>query len=399
MVLTEKDIESFISKQDLKRTLTKTGTYFEQKITPDLLSFIAKAIIEFTKRDTTPSFTDKDIRSSDFFIMMIKDYFSKPTQSQKTENEYNKLSSYQIGLLSFSGILKEVGTHPYSYKISNLGILEFIAQSDMNALLFLKIYVIKMLKDNNLLKDFNRYKEKPTQESYDKLKKQFWEWARKNTSVRGEDPKHSYRVFNKIFNLFAYLNSISGQHLARIKSGICPYSYLIYNSINWRDKNKAKNISRKEFQEELEVEGVEIGVSVEKAKKEIKKKYPTTEVFEFKEYIAEKSPSIQAHHIFPTSSYPKFSDYVENIISLSVGQHMSYAHQGNTHWIDPDFQVVCLLSKLKNIKISFDKNENFYDINKFIEILNDGLNLKVPQDSNIEFIKKKLLEIRSKISN
>ena len=389
----------FISQQNLKRTLARKGTYFEQKITPDLLSFIAKAIIEFTKREVSISFTDKDIRSSDFFIMMIKDYFSKPAQSERTENEYNKLSSYQTGFLAFSGVLRERGTHPYSYKISNLKVLEFIAQSDMNALTFLKIYIIKMLRDNDLLNNFNQYKEKPTQESYNKLKKQFWGWARRNTSVRGETPTHSYRVFNKIFNLFAYLNSLPGQHLARIKSGVCPYSYLIYNSINWRDKNKAKNISREEFQEELEEEGIEIGAPVEKAKKEVKKKYPNPEVFGIKEYVAEKNPSIQAHHIFPTSFYPKFADYVENIISLSVGQHISYAHQGNTHWINPDFQIVCLLSKLKNIETSLNKKEDFYDLNKFIEILNEGLNLEIPKNSNIRLISSKLLKKRSEIVN
>ena len=198
---TKEDIWDFILDQDLKRTRTKKGTYFEQKITPDLLSFIAKAIIEFTKSDVSIYFTDKDIRSSEFFIMMIRDYFSKPTQTKKTENEYNKMSSYQIGLLAFSGILKEVGNHPYTYKISNLRILTFIAQSDMNALFFLKLYIVKMLEDNNLLKKFNLYKEKPTQESYIKLKKEFWGWSKINTFVRGENPQHSYRVFNKIFNL------------------------------------------------------------------------------------------------------------------------------------------------------------------------------------------------------
>jgi hypothetical protein len=393
----KKQIEDFLSQQNLKRTLDRKGVYFEQKITPDLINFISRAIMEFTKNDESIYFSDEDIRNSPFFIQMIKEFFSKPSQSKKTENEYNKVSSYQIGLLAFSGVLEDLGGRPKTFKIANKEMLSFIAQHEMNSLSFLELYVMKLLKDNDLLEGFNMYQIKPTQENYVRLKRIFWEWAKVNTAVRGNKSTHSNRVFNKIFNLFAHFNHLPGESHARIKPGICPYSFLIYNSENWRDKYKPKNIPRKEYEIELEKEGVEIGDSVVKAKSKIKRKYSNSEIVDQEEYVAEKNPSMQIHHIFPAAHYPAFSAYLENLISLTVGQHMSHAHQGNTHWIDPHFQIVCLISKLKNIKESLFKKEDFYDSNKFIEIINEGLGLRIKKNENLDGIKRELINLKNKL--
>ena len=187
------------------KSLVKTphvGIHYEQKTTPDLLWCTSQTILDVTKGDCNIVFSDKEnIRNSPTFNALMQDYFSKPPQNE-AENEYNKFSSYQLGLLAYIGVLEQIDGRPKKYKIKDLDILEFIAINDFNASKFLTEYTEKFLKDNGLWKIFDKYRKTPNQDNYLKTKEAYWEWAKVNTAVKGSDRKHTYRVFNKMFNMF-----------------------------------------------------------------------------------------------------------------------------------------------------------------------------------------------------
>jgi len=391
----KKDLENYFERVSLEKTISN-GTYFEQKITPDVLSFTARCILELTNEDLTQEFSDNQLRDLDFFEQITTTYFSKPGQSSETENEYNKFTSYHLGLLEFSGILEEVSQRPKKYKIIKLEILKFISENDRNALIFLEAYLKKLLIDNNFSEKFKEYKDQPTQQKYVWLKDQFWRWAREHTGVRGNLPTHTNRVFNKIFNLFAYTNSLPGESRARIREGLCPYRYLIYNRLNFRDVNRPMGMSRLEYNKIIERDVADVGwiaLLTQTAKSKIRARHLTSEV-DNDNYSPEINGRIQVHHIFSRAEYLEFSSYLENLISLTAGQHNSHAHDRGPQSLNKKFQIICLLAKLESINASINQNDSFYDLKKFVEILNKGLGLSLPEDIPIETIKTKLKELK-----
>ncbi|MCD8378238.1 MAG: hypothetical protein LUB59_05570, partial [Candidatus Gastranaerophilales bacterium] len=135
-----------------------------------------------------------------------------------------------------------------------------------------------------------------------------------------------------------------------------------------------KNCTRIEYQNADTKNSDYNNFLIEKAKKFVKKHHINSEVHD---RLHGKTTHI--HHIFPKNEFPEISDYIENLIALTAGQHYELAHpQGNTHIIDKMYQCVCLESKLnsiKNSKILFYRKENF------ITVLNIGF--KYDNDNKI----------------
>lgn len=394
------DLEQYFSNKLLKKTKDIPGVYFEQKITPDLLSFAAQCVLEFVGENTNVSFTDLDLRSLDFYKMIIRDFLSKPSDSEKTRNEYNKVISYQLGFLTFSGVLEEIGQRPKQYKIRDINVLKFIAVHERQSLLFIESYIEKFISDNNLQTQFDSYREDPTQRTYEKLKDDFYGWAKNNTNVRTDDKKHTFRVFNKIFNFYTHKHSLPGQYLSRVKPGPNPYMNLIYNRVNFRDKNKAKNISRNEFAESYdpsENSGY-ISYLIGKAKGDIRKRYPTTEVTNSTEFPSEGGDVVQIHHIFPAASFQEFASSRENLIAISPGQHNTHGHLGNTHRINPKFQIACLKVRLNEIEKCIENNDNFFSLESFVSMVNSGLKLNIGSNADINSVKEALKLFSESIS-
>ncbi|MBI2482093.1 MAG: hypothetical protein HYV76_00800 [Candidatus Vogelbacteria bacterium] len=393
------NFQEYFQNKNLKKT-PKVGIHFEQKTTPDLLWCVALVILDFIKEDKNIVFSDKEnIRKSPVFNALMQDYFSKPPQ-EKAENEYNKVSSYQLGLLTYAGVLDQVSNRPKKYKVRNLDVLKFISINDLNASKFLAEYTNKFLQDNNLLEVFDKYKQTPNQDNHLRAKEAYWKWAKKNTAIKGTDRKHTYRVFNKIFNMFCYKNRIPGEDASNITSGPCPYSFLIYNRENFRDKDMPLGMTRHQYQLEVlsEInEGGVVATLLQKAKDSVRQKYQNSEILAPElGYIA--NSGIHVHHILPQHSYPEFSLAKENLIALTPGQHLSFAHvQANTKSINQHYQAICLKTKLKNIKISLDNNESFYNYKDFISVINTcyGWNLKIDTPMNIllEKIEQKIQEL------
>ncbi len=371
------------------KSLTKTprvGIHYEQKITPDLLWCVAHVILDITKDNPDKIFTDKDIRESPVFNSLMQDYFCKAPQ-EDAENEYNKVSSYQLGLFTFAGILEQVDSQPKKYKVNNKEALSYIAVNDLNASHFLIEYTEKFIHDNGLGQVFENYRTNPNQNNYIKAKEAYWNWARVHTAIRGTDRKHTYRVFNKMFNVFCYKNRLSGQASSRVITGPCPYSFLIYNRTNFRDRDMPSGMTREQYKNEILSEinqGGIVETLLQKAKDAVKAKHDNdSEIIDpALDYYPNRG--VNVHHILPKHSYPQFSLSKENLICLTPGQHLSLAHiRGNTQTINPQFQIICLKKKFEQIKISLEANGGFYNLKEFIKIINTNFGWTIDENATV----------------
>jgi hypothetical protein len=379
------DFQAYFKNKNLTK-VPREGLHFEQKTTPDLIWCVALAIEEITQVDPQRMFSDSDIRQSRAFGALMQDYFSKAPQSQ-AKNEYNKLSSYQLGLLAFAGVLVVEGK-PKRYRVVEADIVAFLATNDLNSLRFLSEYTEKFLVDNGLLSFFEIYKNNPNQDNHLKAKQAYWDWARVNTGVRGTDRKHTYRVFNKLFNIYCNKHRIPGESGSNITLGPCPYSLLIYNRTNFRDKDMPIGMTRSQYKvdvlSKIETDGY-VETLLQKAKESVRSKYNDDSEIKDPNLGYLPNQGTHVHHILPKSSYPEFSLTKENLICLSPGQHLSLAHvMGDTRQIDPGFQRECLKQKFKNIWESIKAGENFYELTVFIRILNTCLCQDVDEDSSPE---------------
>jgi len=380
------DFLEYFKNKNLKK-VPGERLHFEQKTTPDLIWCVANVIYELTEKDKNLVFSDKDIRESKTFNSLMQDYFSKAPQEQ-AENEYNKVSSYQLGLLAYAGILEIVQGRPKKYKVKDQKVISFLSVNDLNSLKFLSEYTEKFLADNGLIHFFEQYKKTPNQDNHLKAKEAYWEWAKVNTGVRGDDRRHTYRVFNKIFNIYCYKHRIPGEDASNITSGPCPYSFLIYNRTNFRDKDMPSGMTRQQYKEDILSEIEESGfveTLLQKAKEAVRLKYGNESEIKDPAFGYMPNSGVHVHHILPKHSYAEFSLAKENLITLTPGQHLSFAHvEANTRSINPDFQKICIKQKFKNIKASLENSENFYDLKVFIGVLNTIFKKSLKEESSIQ---------------
>lgn len=389
------DFHEYFSEKNLIKT-PRVGVHFEQKTTPDLLWCVAHVVLDLTKGDHERVFSDEDVRQSPIFNSLMRDYFSKPPQ-ESAENEYNKVSSYQLGVLSFAGVLEQVDNRPKRYRVNIREALRDIAANDFAASRFLGEYTERFINDNGLRESFDNYRRIPNQDNHQQAKEAYWNWARANTAVKGNDRKHTYRVFNKIFNVFCYKNHIPGEDASNITAGPCPYAFLIYNRENFRDRDMPAGMTRQQYHteilSEIEREGV-VETLLQKVKDAVKIRHGNDS--EIRETTLGYAPNsgVHVHHILPRYSYPQFSLKKENLISLTPGQHLSHAHvEGNTRTINPRFQIVCLKRKFEQIKASAVERNSFYSLREFIRILNTHFNWTLDENSGIEEVEARLATI------
>jgi hypothetical protein len=288
--------------------------------------------------------------------------------------------------LAYAGILEQTQSRPKKFKIRELEALEYMSVNDLNASKFLTEYTEKFLIDNNLISYFDTYKNKPNQANHLLAKEKYWDWAKSNTAIKGTNPQHTYRVFNKIFNVYCYKNRIPGEDGSNVASGPCPYSFLIYNRTNFRDENLPSGMTRREYLESImnaiNTGGVVRVVLLQKTKEEIKKKYGGISEIQDSELGFVPDSGVHIHHILPQHSHPMFALYKENLIALTPGQHLSFAHvQGNTQKINPEFQRTCLKKKFDHIQESLNSGEEFYILSNFIQVMNSALELHIPENA------------------
>ena len=353
--------------------LRKSGNarFIDQKCTPDILSSIAEAILELTEDEDGLTFTVKDVWSSAFANDVMIERFQKPPVTHPgAQHEYDKIFSQPIKLLEYAQILKVTGKKgsANTYKINDIDLLKHISLNDNKSLNFLVSYLDKVLKDSDLTDLFDNFFEKQNRQAFNELKDGYCNFIIKYTPINGDTEVR--RIFTKIINPLAFKNKSLGTKGGRLSPMPISYSELFYNRVNFRDITKPKGEPRKLFLESLGEDGSSESYQIEKAKRQIKKYHEQkSETHHFQHESAN-----HAHHIFMKSEFPELSDTFENLILLTPTQHLNFAHpDGNTQRISTPYQLVCLLAKLDSIEESEFWADDFYDLSKFKQVINTGL--------------------------
>lgn len=373
-------VRDFLSEHNYDVRKTGDARWIDQKCTYDVVSIVADCIIEYVDENNVQEFTVSDIWHSDYARENVISIFSKPDPELKASNEYDKYFGQPIKLLGYSRVLnvRKEKTRFY-YSINNREILEKIALRPTNALSFLCEYIVKVLKDSGLWSSFDDFFNIQTKDAYKDLRDEFIRFTIRYTKINRQT--ECGRIFTKVINPLAFKLKKQGTERGRISKNIITLSDIQYNRTNWRDELSGKDKSVTRAEHDLtpkQLQAREMAkYTVQKAKKAMRKfndciYSSKSEVFQATELV----DATQAHHIFSQSDYPGIADYVENLIMLTPNQHFFMAHpNNNTHYIDKDFQYICLIAKSTKIFLDLtSKNEEkFYDFDDYMYVLNTGL--------------------------
>lgn len=388
-------ILNHLSSLDLDVRKSHFSRFTDQKCTPDVISFIADCVREYIKEQPNKEFEVMDIWKSPFAIENTVSIFNKPSpENDDAISEYNKFFGQPMRLLDYAGILdsRRDGT-TYIYKCTNPEILYFIALKADNALDFLFVYLQKVLEDSGFIDKIIDYKNNQTKNSLQDLKEEFMKFMHDNTPVKGTYEPN--RIFPKIINIFAVKWGMKGIERGYVTDNVFYRSDLLYNRINWRDEGeKDKRTTRNEALVLEEQFPRYAAYEIAKAKNLLERIHGN--VSEMHDEWA-NGDATQKHHIFPKSEYPEFAADIENIIILTPTQHFTKAHPGNnTNRIDRQYQKLMLISKSYSIEKSLVRNEPYYRKERFIEIVNDVLNLELSNNLSFHKIREKLSKLFEK---
>ena len=396
----EEEIKKFLEERDYDIRKSHNSRWIDQKCTMDVISVVADCILEYLKEDTEKEFTVKDIWFNKYTIDNVQDIFKKPNPEKKAKNEYDKWFGQPIKLFANAGILIEMGTRRrYRYKLNNKKILEYIALKDRNSYRFLCMYIEKVLKDSGLLDEFNLFFEKQDKDTYKELKKDYRDFITANTPIKKK--KECGRIFTKIVNPLAYSKNKKGSIRGRVSKQIITFDELFYNRPNWRDVGKDKDITRNEFEGKNEISFKKMAeYKMQKARNDLKAYNETYRdgKSEVEENGVYPENAIHIHHIFPKSDFPEISYYLENLIALTPNQHFCNAHpNGNTQYIDKEYQYTCILYKIKHIRenLEYSEIERIYEFKDLTHVLDVGFHTdEFEKIENLDF--DKILEILNK---
>lgn len=371
---------------DIRKRDPGYSRFMDQKVTPDVLSFIADCIQHLPDKNC---FTVKDIWQSDYFVKFTRELFQKPLPSDKSAaSEYNKFIGQPLKTLGYAKVLTETQRRANYYSVQNEDLLKNIATSERNAFEFIYRYITKVMDDSEFIEYLIQYQENDNQENFKKLKDRFKRFMYGHTRIANQ--KEVYRIFPKVLNPFAVKNRLRGSERGHISRDIFAYSDLMYNRVNFRDINKSKNVTRKSASHQKNKISHEVlqKYRTDKAVKLIREKYRESEV---RDQWAIVGSADVVHHIFPQSEWPKYAAYTENLIKLTPAQHMSRAHPNSrTHIVDEFYQIQCLLAKCDSIESSHQNGEFLYSLDNFVRMLNECLDLELNLDCSLDDIRIKL---------
>lgn len=381
-----------LEKLDLDVRKTRNARFMDQKVTPDVLSFIAECILNLPSGKTT--FTAKDIWDSDYFEKNTKAIFGKPSpKNASARHEYDKFIQQPLKMLAYAGVLssKREGI-TNTYQISERDILEYISIKERNAFVFLYHYLSKVLTDSEMIRYFEVFKDNPSNDNFRLLKQKFIQFIRGNTPINTD--VEIRRIFPKVLNVYSVYHNIKGTESGRLSKNNFTFSDLMYNEVNFRDLGKEKNLTRKEAAPYINAarkqQGEYNNYLIEKAKRIIDKKYQSSEVKD----AYGRGTAVHIHHIFPSSAFQQIAYFLENLIKLTAAQHLEHAHpDGNTQVISRDYQCVCLIAKSESIQESLDLGEFIYSKNDFIYVINTGLSVNLGQDLDLDQIRFQINKI------
>lgn len=399
--MTENIISNHFVKLDLDIRKKSPGysRFMDQKVTPDVLRFVAECIIQYTENKPGFLFTASEIEHSDYFVKNVQREFNKPPPDDiRTKHEYDKWSSQIIQTLRFAGVLVERGKkgRANGFIVVKPELLTYVAERSQNAYDFIFQYLIKLLKDSGFYSHIEKYRDKYLAGRLDKtdfqeLKEWFERFIIGHTRIKKKyEPR---RILPKVINILAAEYRIPGVIHGRMSKFPFMTSDLIYNRVNFRDIEKSKGISRQEYMEREEL--VKRGNPIHRianAKRRIKELHSGSEVND-QWAIGEAT---QVHHIFPDNEFPQIADRLENLIRLTPTQHNTKAHPHNrTAVIDREYQYVCLIEKSYSIEKSLNTGEFDYSRESFIGVINVGLGQSFLYDLSFEDIRTALKKVYS----
>lgn len=376
----DEEIIGFLNSNNYDVRLSKNARWIDQKCTMDVLSMVSDCIMEFVKDNPKKEFTTKDIWYYEYTVKNVQMIFKKPNPLEKAQNEYDKWFGQPMKLLGYSKVLNETKKSGRNYyTVNDEKILKYISKRDSNALLFLKLYIEKVIKDSGLTYYFDNFFIKQDKDSYKLLKDAFNNFTIANTKIN--TTVECGRIFAKVLNPLAFYKDMKGTERGEVSKGKITIDMLQYNRYNWRDvtKDKPKDVTRKEFESiSSDYSYTMLDYKIHKAKKILKEfnnKYRDgfSEMPEDGVYLKEGT---MIHHIFPKADFPALADYLENLIVLTPTQHLAKAHpKGNTSYIDREYQYLLLVCKIGIIKNNLltEKEEKIYDFKYMIHVLNTGL--------------------------
>ena len=392
-------INNYLSNFDLDVRKTQDARFMDQKVTPDVLSFIADCVLNFTAGEEI-SFTKNDIWYSDYFKKNVMAFYNKPDPDDiTTSSEYDKFVSQPLRTLAYSGVLnlhKDGATNFYS--IAHQPILDFIALKERSAYLFLYHYIVKVLSDSSQLQHFEHYKDlchngRIDQAAFSTLKSRFQSFIIGNTAINGTTEVN--RIFPKVLNIYACDHNVQGSISGRLSQHQIYFTDLMYNRPNWRDVRKSKSISRTTSLRDhkallMSQNETYSNYQIQKAMNLLRRTHKESEV---KDQWS-RGDATQVHHIFTRAAFPQLAHYLENLIKLTPTQHFTKAHPNNdTNAIDRDYQLVCLLAKSYSIENSLKTGNIVYSKPSFIHVINTGLSQSLPTDIEFRAIRAHLTHI------
>lgn len=394
-MLTQQAIIDFCNQYDYDIRKSGNGRWIDQKLTLDVLSFIADCILQFTEDDPSKEFKVKDIWMYKPVGDSVRLIFKKPdVNDPKAAREYDKFFGQPLKLLGYSKVLREEKRGRYNiYKIENIEVLEYIAAREKNALFFLKTYIEKVLRDSDMMPYFDDFFTRQNKDAYKAVKTAMQNFTIDNTDINGKTECN--RIFTKVVNVLAYYRNVCGTRDGRISKSVITYDELMYNRLNFRDiyADKPKGVTRKDYAaaHPVEINEAYYHYQSTKAKRFLRlfndqNRGGQTEHLETA-HMCDKA--IHMHHIFPEAIYPEICYYLENIIALTPTQHLNYAHpNGHTQEIDEQYQHLLLLSKADRIyeNLTDVATEKIYEFSNFLFVLNVGFdNDDVLEIADIDF--------------
>lgn len=374
---------------DIRKQAPGYYRFMDQKVTPDVLQFVSECIITYTGKNPGCVFSAPEIEHSQYFIKNVTREFSKPAPGEKsTDSEYDKWPAQIIQALRFAGVIEEQGKkgRAVGYVVLRPDILEYIAERSQNAYAFLFYYIVKVLSDSGFYNYIEQYRDRYLAGSLDKtdfceLKQRFESFMIGHTRIKGRyEPR---RIFPKVLNILASEYRIPGSVSGKMSKFPFMTSDLIYNRVNFRDKNKSKSVSRQE-QQKNRVARQDPIQRISAAKKRIKELHSQSKVQD--QWAT--GEATQVHHIFPENEFPQLADRLENLIRLTPTQHNTKAHPHNkTGVIDCEYQFICLIEKSHGIERSLEKGEFDYSRESFVGVINTGLKQNLSYASSFEDIR------------
>ena len=348
---------------------TGNGRWFDQKVTPDVMSSVCDVIISYLNESGDAPFSGSDLRKSDAFEECVVHTFGKPSpKDPRTDHEYDKFVGQQLNVLASAGLLKKIRSMPSVYEIvpECKEILVKMAGNEQEAIEFLSAYASETCTQSGLAPIFDDFFDKQDQSSFLELKREYARFIKKYTPIKKDlEPN---RVFTKVVNIQAFSRKKRGAVRGNLSPSHISLNDLRYNRINFRDaKNKQKHIPRrhkKREQDALATSSRHVQRVVQDVKNHHKNKPGIEDAYSTTDPNSQRP--VEGHHIFPKSAYEWLADLRENIMLLTHTQHRSQAHNTSNLLAEPAYQLVCLIKKLEQVKES-EKNPNcnFYSFDNF----------------------------------